>query len=152
MEKEGYDVFVPDLDRIEDVDYNKAYNWMMLLAGGVAGIIALGFILTYPLKTYAVVFFSVIIVGIIVFFSVLRIANYLSGTKPLNSGEVRQAITASIVVVYLGLLPILIFSGSVGITSNGITESAITNFTYLVIAVVLFYFGSATATGIWGKL
>jgi hypothetical protein len=77
-------------------------------------------------------------IGIVTFFGILLLVNYMSGSTSYNSGEIRTAITASFVTVYLILLP-LISLGSVNITSiNPFTT--IGYFTWIVGAVVIFYF------------
>jgi hypothetical protein len=81
-------------------------------------------------------------IGIVTFFGILLLVNYMSGSSSYNSGEVRTAVTGSFVTVYLILLP-LISLGSVNIPSlNPLT--AIGYFTWIVGAVVIFYFVSGS--------
>lgn len=80
-------------------------------------------------------------IGIITFFGILIIANYMSGTSPLNSGEVRKALTSSFVVTYFAFLPLVTF-GSVNLPADEPIKTIVTNFTWIVGAIVIFYFGS----------
>ncbi|MDP3066802.1 MAG: hypothetical protein Q8N08_08710 [Methanobacteriaceae archaeon] len=135
------------------------------LASGVFSIIIIGLILAFWLNNFAIVPFTVVLTGIVAFWGTIIISNQLADRDDQNSGEMRRAITVAIVVVYLGLLPTLAFSGilqyqvldlkpSANLTLNEtlqtipqpIEESttAITSFTALVTAVILFYFGMRT--------
>jgi len=82
-----------------------------------------------------------ITVGIITFFGILLIANYMSGTSPFDTGEVRKALTGSFIVVYFAFVPLVTF-GSVNLVSAEPIKTIITNFTWIVGAIVIFYFGS----------
>lgn len=76
--------------------------------------------------------------GIITFFGILLISSYMSGTSPLNSGEVRKAITGSFVIIYFTFVPLVAFGG---VNLLGIM-SIVTNFTWIVGAIVIFYFAT----------
>ena len=82
-----------------------------------------------------------ICLGIISFFGILLISNYMSGTSPLNTGEVRKAITSAFVITYFAFLPLVTF-GSVNITTVEPLKTLITSFTCIVGVVIIFYFGS----------
>ncbi len=82
-----------------------------------------------------------ICIGIITFFGILLISNYMSGTSPLNNGEIRKAITSSFVVTYFAFVPLVTF-GSVNIPTDEPIKTIVTNFTWIVGAIVIFYFGS----------
>ena len=79
--------------------------------------------------------------GIITFFGILLIANYMSGTSPFDTGEVRKALTGSFVIIYFSLVPLLMF-GSLNLPADETVKTIITNFTWIVGAIVIFYFGS----------
>jgi hypothetical protein len=142
-------------------------------------IIIVGFILTYLLKIFAILPFSIVIVGILVFFGVLRVTRVLSADdENQDKREIRKAITVSIVVVYLGLLPTLAFQGIISFqttlnttlnnTANlallnqtiantapqtyTLTTTVVESFTALVAAVILFYFGSRSLDGYYDYL
>lgn len=80
-------------------------------------------------------------IGIITFFGILLIANYMSGTSPFDTGEVRKALTGSFVIIYFALIPLLTF-GSLNLPADESIKTIITNFTWIVGAIVIFYFGS----------
>ncbi|WP_321421727.1 hypothetical protein [uncultured Methanobacterium sp.] len=147
----------------------EAYSLMKKMATGIILILIVGIGLAFYLKNFAIVPFSVVIMGIITFFGMLRISRALTGT---NENEIRKSITVSIMVVYLGLLPTLAFQGILqfqftgNITSGtevsllnqtvnqtviqvipqtvSLSETVVTSFTALVAAVLLFYFGAGS--------
>ena len=81
-------------------------------------------------------------IGIVTFFGILLLVNYMSGTSPYNSGEIRKAITGAFVTVYLIFVPIMSI-GSIHIPLLQPTNS-ILYFTILVGIVVVCYFVSRT--------
>ena len=132
-------------------------------------ILILGFISTFYFKTFAILPFSVVIIGILVFFGVLYISRAFPGTNTGgNDAAIRKGITVSIVVVYLGLLPTLAFQGIIQFQATGnkttallndtivstvpqtyaLSDTVVTSFTALVTAVILFYFESRTLENI----
>lgn len=72
------------------------------------------------------------------------IANTLSESKRIDKGEMRKAITASFIVVYLTILSILTLMDDV-ITDTELTKTIIGHFTYVVGLIIVFYFGSRVA-------
>lgn len=147
----------------------EAYSLMKIMAGAIIGILFIGVALAFYYKNFAIVPFSVVIMGIITFFGMLRISRALTGT---NENEIRKSITVSIMVVYLGLLPTLAFQGILQFQFTGnltsgsevsllnqtvnqtviqvipqtvsLSETVVTSFTALVAAVLLFYFGAGS--------
>ncbi len=146
-------------------------TWLAIFS---VSIIIVGFFLTYFFKIFAILPFSIVIMGIVVFFGVLKISrapSVIDDTK--DQGNMRRAITVSIVVVYLGLLPTLAFQGIIQFqttlnttlnkTANlallnqtiantapqtyTLTTTVVESFTALVAAVILFYFGSRSLDG-----
>lgn len=79
--------------------------------------------------------------GIITFFGILLISSYMSGTSPLNTGEVRKAITGSFVIIYFAFVPLVAF-GSINLPSDEPIKTITTNFTWIVGAIVIFYFAT----------
>lgn len=77
--------------------------------------------------------------GVITFFGILLIANYMSGSSPINTGEVRKAIIGSFVIVYFALIPLLAFN-SLRLPADQSTGTVITSFTVIVGVIVVFYF------------
>jgi len=82
-------------------------------------------------------------VGIVTFFGILMLANYLSGDEKLEKGEVRKSITGSFVAVYFTLVSLLTFTGF-GPSETETAKTIIGHFTYLVGLIVVFYFGSSS--------
>jgi hypothetical protein len=79
--------------------------------------------------------------GIITFFGILLIVNYMSGSSPLDTGEIRKALTGSFVILYFVLVPLITFGG-ITVTQGEAVKTIITNFTWIVGAIIIFYFGS----------
>jgi len=73
-------------------------------------------------------------IGIVTFFGILLLTNYMSGSSSYNSGEVRKAITSAFITVYLIFTPLHI--GNIERTSS------LFYFTILVGVVVVCYFVS----------
>lgn len=80
-------------------------------------------------------------IGLITFFGIILVVNYMSGTAPLNTGEIRKALTVSFITVYFAFVPLMAF-GAVKIPQNGQLQSIVTNFTWIIGAIIIFYFGS----------
>jgi putative Mn2+ efflux pump MntP len=158
----GVLILAKNNQQVETAD-SEALKWTVNLAVIAVAIIIAGFILTFAFKTFAILPFSIVIVGIVVFFGVLKISRALEPTNAdTRKAEMRKAITVSIVVVYLGLLPTLTFQGIIQfqaaanttainvlnqtatntIPQISLSETVVTSFTALVAAVILFYFGS----------
>lgn len=132
----------------------------------IISILIAGIYLAFHFNNFAFVPYSVVITGIVAFFTVIKISRALSNSE----NEMRKAITVAIMVVYLGLLPTLAFQGILQfqVTGNASTasdvaiinqtanqtvlqltpkdvslsETVVTSFTTLVAAVLLFYFGA----------
>lgn len=101
-----------------------------------------GFILHLP---YSPIFLSgaLISAGLITFFGSLW--HSMEGDRKLDGGDMRTAITVSIVTVYLVLVSVVVFfTKSVGFDElSKIAEMLLTSFTALVSIVVPFYFGAS---------
>lgn len=82
-------------------------------------------------------------IGLVTFFGIILTANYMSGTSPFNTGEIRKAITGSFIAVYFTFLPAVTFGGSM-IPSGEPIKTIINNFTWIVGLIIVFYFGSRT--------
>ncbi|MBP2046940.1 hypothetical protein [Methanobacterium aggregans] len=80
--------------------------------------------------------------GLVTFFGILLVANYMSGTSPFDTGEIRKALTGAFITVYLTFVPIVTFEGAkiTGTSAN----TVIANFTWIVGIIIIFYFGSRT--------
>lgn len=82
-------------------------------------------------------------IGLITFFGVMIMVNYMSGTSPLNTGEVRKALTVSIITVYFAFVPLVTF-GAVKLPQTFSTPGMITNFTWIIGAIIILYFTTRT--------
>ncbi len=82
-----------------------------------------------------------IAMGVITFFGILLIVNYMSGSSPFDTGEIRKALTGSFVVLYFVLVPLVTFGG-ITVTQGETVKTILTNFTWIVGAIIIFYFGS----------
>ena len=95
--------------------------------------------------------FSVGFIGIFTFIYLLMLLNYLTGNGKICEGEMRKAITISFIVVYFGLLSLSTVE-DFGISYNGMFQTMIDHFTYLVGIVVVFYFGSRSVDNYINKI
>jgi len=79
--------------------------------------------------------------GLVTFLGMMLIVNYMSGTSPFNTGEIRKAITVSLITVYLAFAPLMAF-GLVVFPMGSSAQTIVTNFTWLIGAVIVLYFGT----------
>ena len=78
--------------------------------------------------------------GLVTFLGIMLIVNYMSGTSPFNTGEIRKAITVSLLTVYLAFVPLM----ALGMVTSplGNSQIIVTNFTWLMGAVIVVYFST----------
>jgi hypothetical protein len=76
--------------------------------------------------------------GLVTFLGMMLIVNYMSGTSPFNTGEIRKAITVSLITVYLSFVPLL----TMGVVVFPGAQTIITNFTWLIAVVIVLYFAT----------
>ena len=79
--------------------------------------------------------------GLVTFFGIMLITNYMSGTSPFNTGEIRKAITVSLIIVYLALVPLFAFE-IIEPSSGTSAQHIVNNFTWLIGAVIVLYFST----------
>jgi peptidoglycan/LPS O-acetylase OafA/YrhL len=84
-------------------------------------------------------------VGIITFFGMLAISSYHSLHQPNSTGTLRKAIAASMISVYIVVLSLL-FSDNLPILENEASMTLMSNFSYVIMTIIAFYFGSKGAT------
>ena len=48
-------------------------------------------------------------IGVVTFFGLLLLANYMSGTSSYDTGEIRKAATGSFIIIYLIFVPVISF-------------------------------------------
>ncbi|MGI0023067.1 MAG: hypothetical protein ACRD9Q_09435 [Nitrososphaeraceae archaeon] len=114
------------------------YDVRISTLGSVAIIIA-DIILLYFFYTLDNIFLAIGSVGILTFIGVLTLADYVSVEKSVSTGEMRSAMAASITVVYLVIIAFAV-GGKLAINSD--IRGVIEHFTWVVGAVIVFYFGS----------
>ncbi len=88
---------------------------------------------------------SIVGVGIITFFGMLSISSYHSLHQPNSTGTLRKAIAASMISVYIVVLALL-FSDDLPPLENEASMTLMNNFSYVIITIIGFYFGSKGAT------
>lgn len=108
----------------------------MILLLGVIDLLIIPLIVTLLNLSLEWIFLGI---GIVTFFGTLIIANYLSGTAEFNSGEIRKAVTAAVITVYLSFIPLIAF-GSIHIPDDGTVKGIVQNFTWIVGIIIVFYF------------
>jgi len=84
-------------------------------------------------------------VGIITFFGMLAISSYHSLHQPNSTGTLRKAIAASMISVYTVVLSLL-FSDNLPTLENEASMTLMSNFSYVIMTIIAFYFGSKGAT------
>lgn len=124
------------------VRHSKEKSWKSALKMiGILGVLDLVVIpaiinlLAIPLQW---IFVSL---GLVTFLGVMLIVNYMSGTSPFNTGEIRKAITVSLITVYLAFVPLMAF-GLVIFPGGNSAQTIVTNFTWLIGAVIVLYFAT----------
>ncbi len=104
---------------------------VMILAGVAAGI---ALMVNYDTLEGVGIF------GVVVLFSMLIGSNIMSGSFDFSKAEVRRAISVSIVSVFFMLLG---KADRINIEEN-LVSLMLKNFWWIIITVVVFYFGSRT--------
>jgi hypothetical protein len=84
-------------------------------------------------------------VGMITFFGMLAISSYHSLHNPNSTGTMRKAIASSMISVYVVVLSLL-FSGNLPSLENEASMTLMENFSYVIMTIIGFYFGSKGAT------
>lgn len=79
--------------------------------------------------------------GLLTLLGIMLIANYMSGTSPFNTGEIRKAVTVSLITVYLALVPVITF-GIIESPLGAPAQTVVNNFTWLIGAVIVLYFST----------
>jgi hypothetical protein len=131
----------------EDKEKGRAVTrrqWAVLTVGAVliAGVDIALLVLAQVFNQFAWTFAGI---GVVTFIGMLATANYASETFELKGGEMRAAIAASTVIMYLVLVSFFTFSTG-DVTPSSIPSTVIQHFTYVVEIVIIFYFGSKAVT------
>ena len=125
---------------LRKVRHSKEKSWKSALKMigilGVLDLVVIPAIITLLAIPLQWIFVSL---GLVTFFGVMLIVNYMSGTSPFNTGEIRKAITVSLLTVYLAFVPLMAF-GLVIFPVGNSAQTIVTNFTWLIGAVIVLYF------------
>jgi hypothetical protein len=124
------------------VRHSKEKSWKSALKMigilGVLDLVVIPAIITLLAIPLQWIFVSL---GLVTFLGVMLIVNYMSGTSPFNTGEIRKAITVSLITVYLAFVPLMAF-GLVIFPGGNSAQTIVTNFTWLIGAVIVLYFAT----------
>lgn len=129
------------------VSNSKQKRWFntlkMVLVLGIIDLVAIPLLIIVLGIPLSWIFMGI---GIVTFLGILIIANYMSGTTPLTSGEIRKALTASVITVYLIFIPLITF-GTVHISNQIAVNSIVENFTWIVGIIIILYFVTRALEG-----
>ncbi len=84
-------------------------------------------------------------VGLVTFFGMLIISSHYEIHQPDSKGTMRKAIAGSLIAVYVVILA-LSLSGRLEDAQNQMVMNLIENFTWIIIAIIGFYFGTKGVT------
>jgi len=142
MDKERIKAIKERDNLIRKVRHSNEKNWKnalkMIFILGVLDLAVIPLIITLLGIPLQWLFVSI---GLVTFFGIMLITNYMSGTSPFNTGEIRKSIITSLTIVYLAFVPLIsfgIFESSLGTSAQPIVN----NFTWLIAAVIVLYFST----------
>lgn len=110
-------------------------SFKIIIVIGIVDLLLIPLLVTFLKIPSQYIFLGI---GIVTFFGLLLLVNYMSGTTAYDTGELRKAITGSFIVTYLIFVPLISF-GTVTIPLID-PISAVSSFTWIVAIVVIFYF------------
>lgn len=123
--------------QVSNTRQRRWFNTLKMISViGIVDLVILPFIISFLGVPIQWIFIGM---GVVTFFGTLLIVNYMSGTAPLNSGEIRKALTVSVLTVYLTFVPLITF-GSIDIPAQGAVKTVVENFTWIVAIIIIFYF------------
>lgn len=127
---------------LRKVRHSNEKNWKnalkMISALGILDLVVVPLIITLLAIPLQWIFVSM---GLVTFFGVMLIANYMSGTSPFNTGEIRKGVTVSLITVYLAFVPLMAF-GIFEFPGGASAQTIVTNFTWIIGAVIVLYFST----------
>jgi hypothetical protein len=142
MDKERIKVIKERDHLLRKVRHSNEKNWKnalkMISLLGVLDLVVIPVIITLLGIPLQWIFVSI---GLVTFLGMILIVNYMSGTSPFNTGEIRKAITVSLITVYLAFVPLMTF-GMVVLPLGASAQSVVTNFSWLIAAVIILYFST----------
>lgn len=119
--------------------------WGVMVCGGInILIVVLG--ITQIISPAAMV----IIIGVFSFFSTLILTSFYGGKENFLKGEMRKAITTSILMVYFSILALTLIEPGMTLavidtTADGSRTSLLSDLSTIVLVITGYYFGSRTA-------
>lgn len=116
-----------------------------IIAGIIAGLDIAVFVVGILLMDKIFLGLSIAGVGIITFFGMLMISSHYAIHQPDSTGTMRKAIAGSLIIVYVMVLG-LSMSGSIDVLSNELTKPLLENFSFVIITIIGFYFGTKAVT------
>jgi hypothetical protein len=116
----------------------KKAVWFVAVPGLVAFLVGVAVSRWVPNTEGAVLAMTIGAVGIIFFVSLMFLSHNLAGGSGLTDFDVRTAIAGAVTVVYLTVLPILVFSA---VEPSPAATRLLDAFTTLASVVAGFYFG-----------
>ena len=100
-------------------------------------------ILLFSSFVEAMRFFALSGVGLVTFFGVLLITNTASEDKKFSTGEMRKAITSSVLIFYILVVSLFLSSKINDDLSSQIVENFLVPLSWLLGSISAFYFGDA---------
>ncbi|MDI9438212.1 MAG: hypothetical protein QM405_09100 [Euryarchaeota archaeon] len=97
-----------------------------------------------PLLLYVMglpIYWFFISLGLVTFFGMVVVVNYMSGTAPLNTGEIRKSLTVSFLAVYFAMISFMAFGGASYLPGQPVSI-LVQSFTALMAILIGFYFGT----------
>ena len=126
---------------LRKVRHSKEKNWKnalkMVAVLGVLDLVVIPAIITLLSIPLQWIFVSM---GLVTFFGVMLIVNYMSGTSPFNTGEIRKAVTVSFLTVYLAIVPMAY--GMVIYPGGSSAMPIVNNLSWLMGAIIVLYFAT----------
>jgi hypothetical protein len=142
MDKERIKAIKERDNLLRKVRLSNDKNWKsalkMITILGVLDLVVVPIIITLLGIPLQWIFVSM---GLVTFLGIMLIVNYMSGTSPFNTGEIRKAITVSLITVYLAFVPLMAF-GLVVFPGGNSAQTIVTNFTWIIGAVIVLYFST----------
>ena len=142
MDKERLKAIRERDNLLRKVRHSNEKNWKnalkMVSVLGVLDLVVVPLIIKLLAIPLQWIFVSM---GLVTFFGIMLIANYMSGTSPFNTGEIRKALTVSLITVYLAFVPLMAF-GIFPFPTGASAQTIVTNFTWIIGTVIVLYFGT----------
>lgn len=142
MDKERIKAIKERDNLVRKVRHSNEKNWKTTLKMiSVLGVLDL-VVVPVIIKLLGIPLYWIFVsLGLVTFLGIMLIVNYMSGTSPFNTGEIRKAITVSLVTVYLAFVPLMTF-GMVILPLGTSAQTVVTNFTWLIAVIIVLYFST----------